>query len=114
MTWAEQHLRQVITGQARWGTINPLIASSFYRDYPFSMMAADEAAASGREAPVVAAVWSVARSGGGGWWPFANSVGISDRPAEIHLNKEYLLHCEGGPAAVFAMGRKCGLGTATR
>ena len=69
------------------------------------MMAADEVAATGREAPpVVAAVWRVARSGGGGWWPLANSVVISDRPAEIHLNKEYLLHREGGPAAVFRDG----------
>jgi len=101
---AEHYLRNVMSGQTRWGTINPLIPSSFNRHYTFSMMAADEAAAEGREAPpAVAAAWQLARSAGA-WWPFAHSVVISDRPVELHVNTDHLLHREGGPAALFRDG----------
>lgn len=101
---AEGHLGDVMSGQERWGAINPLLNSSFYNHYTFSMMAADEAAAGEREAPpAVAAAWRVARTAGV-WWPFANCVVLSDRPAEIHLNAEFLLHREAGPAAIFRDG----------
>ena len=101
---AERHLREVMSGQNRWGAINPLLYTSFYRHYSFGMMAADEAAAQEREAPpVIAAAWRVAHLAGP-WWPFVGSVVVSDRPAEIHLNSEYLLHREGGPAALFRDG----------
>lgn len=48
---AEMHLRAVMSSQNRWGAINPLLNSSFYNHYTFSMMATDEAAAGERQAP---------------------------------------------------------------
>jgi len=103
---AEGLHREVMSGQSRWGAINPLIPSSFYRHYPFGMMAADETATQGGEPPpVIAAAWRVARLAGP-WWPFAHSVIVSDRPSEIHVDAQYLLHREGGPAAIFRDGNQ--------
>lgn len=82
------------------------IQSSFYEFYAFCQMAVDEAACVGREVPpLLAAAWTVAHSAGL-WWPFRGAVVLSERPVEMHLNQESLLHCEGGPAALFRDGTR--------
>ncbi len=101
---AEHGLRGVISGQAGWSLINPLMAASFCVQYSFSMMALDEAAAGERAAPpILAAAWDAARSTGL-WWPFSRSVVVSERPIEMHLNEKSLLHRADGPAAVYRDG----------
>jgi hypothetical protein len=101
---AETHLSEVMSGQRRWGAINPLVNSSFYRHYTFSMMAFDEIAADGKTPPpAVAAAWRVARAAGC-WWPFANAVVLSERPTELHLNADFVPHRGGGAAALFRDG----------
>jgi hypothetical protein len=97
---SETHLRRVLSGQAEWSTINPEL-SAYSRYYSFSWMAMDEAAADGRAAPpILAAAWNLARSAGP-WWSFSQSVVLSDRPAEMHLNEKWLLHRGDGPAALY-------------
>lgn len=72
--------------------------------YSFYMMAMDETAAlEGAAPPFLAAAWTVARCAGP-WWAFRGAVVLSERPAELHLNGESLLHRPDGPAAVFRDG----------
>jgi hypothetical protein len=101
---AEYHFRGALSGQAGSSAINPVLLFHFSCQYPFSRMAMDEAAADGRGAPpILAAAWNLARLAGP-WWPFSQSVVLSDRPAEMHLNEKWLLHRGDGPAALYRDG----------
>lgn len=104
---AEGQMRGAISGQNGWSTINTLMSSSLSAHYSFSTMAMDEAAFSGRSIPpLLPAAWAAARAAGLWWWPLANSVVISDRPIEIHVNDKFLLHQGDGPAIVYRDGLK--------
>jgi hypothetical protein len=100
----EHCLHGVLSGQAGWSTINSLMSATFNGHYSFSTMAMDEAAARPTVPPVLSAAWAVARAAGLWWWPLANSVVLSDRPVEMHLNEKLLPHQGGGPALVFRDG----------
>jgi len=103
----EKSFRNVVIGQPfdRCGTVGNTIRYPFYEYYAFCQMAVDEAAALGREVPpLLAAAWRAARSAGL-WWPFG-AVVLSERPVEMHLNQESLLHREDGPAALFRDGTR--------
>jgi hypothetical protein len=82
-------------------TTDQLIGSSFAEDYSFSTMADDEHRVGDREPPaIMAAAWDVARSSGM-WWPFEHVAIMSERPVEIHVNANYLLHRADAPAVVY-------------
>jgi hypothetical protein len=49
------------------------------------------------------AVMEIARSAGP-WWPFANTVVISERPTAIHLDDQQRLHHPTGPAVTYPDG----------
>ena len=40
----------------------------------------------------------------GWWWPFANAVIVTDRPASISRDAQNRLHCETGPALAYRDG----------
>ena len=102
---AEYHLRGAISGQNGWSTINTLMSASLSAHYSFSTMAMDEVAFSDRSIPSLRpAAWAAARAAGLWWWPLANSIVISDRPVEIHVNDKLLLHQGDGPALVYRDG----------
>ena len=85
-------------------TTGSLIGSSFFEDYSFSMMADDAHRVGTRETPpMMAAAWETARAGGM-WWPFEHGAILCERPAELHVNEQRLLHRGDGPAAVFRDG----------
>ena len=85
-------------------TTDALIGQSFYNDYSFSSMADDEHRVGDREAPaIMRAAWDIARSSGM-WWPFEHAAIMSDRPAELHVNEQKLLHREDGPAVTYRDG----------
>ena len=85
-------------------TTDTLIGQSFYSDYSFSTMADDEHLVGDRESPaIMRAAWDVARASGL-WWPFEHAVIMSERPAELHLNQQQLLHREDGPAVTYRDG----------
>ena len=87
-------------------TTDRLIGNSFFGDYSFSTMADDEHRVGDREPPgLLAAAWDVAHSSGM-WWPFEGVAIMSDRPAELHVNRKYLLHRPDGPAVVYRDGSK--------
>jgi hypothetical protein len=80
------------------------ISHPFYQDVSFSAMADDESLVGDRPAPaILEASWTIARSAGL-WWPFANVVFLTDRPSEIHVNAQQVLHREDGPAVVYRDG----------
>ena len=82
----------------------PLIAQSFFSEYPFSTMARDEeAVGTGQPPPSLESAWQVAASAGP-WWPYASGIVISDRPVELHVDAQGLLHREDGPAVVYRDG----------
>jgi hypothetical protein len=84
----------------------PLIGQSFLADYPFWMMANDEAAVADHDAPaVLRAAWTVARTSGP-WWPFAHAALMTEHPSELYTNAQALLHREDGPALVYRDGAK--------
>ncbi len=94
----------VLNSQMKERSVNSFLAASFFTDYSFSMMAADEQQIGTSTPPaILAAAWAVAQSCGP-WWPFANAVLLTERPAEIHLNERSLLHRGDGPAAVYRDG----------
>ena len=100
----ERPLRLVIGGQEGWSIVNPLLVASFYSHYSFSMMATDEILGGGRPLPpILANAQEVARSAGL-WWPFTQSVVISDRPLEIYRNSKSLLHRADAPAVIYRDG----------
>jgi hypothetical protein len=81
-----------------------MIGASFYADYPISHMADDQRLAGDREPPpIMHGAWEVAQSAGL-WWPFEHAAILCDRPAELHVNAQYVPHCEDGPAIVFRDG----------
>ena len=85
-------------------TTDLLIGQSFVADYPFSMMAHDEEqVGAAAPPPIMESSWDVARSSGM-WWPFDHIAIMSERPAEIHVDEEKLLHRGDGPAVVFRDG----------
>ena len=104
---AEKHLLSsewgVLCAQPAHYMLRPVLSANFYKDYSFSTMAEDESSAKGPAPAILQAAWNVARSAGV-WWPFAGLAVLSDRPAEVHLNDNSLLHRGDGPAAVFRDG----------
>jgi hypothetical protein len=76
--------------------------------YTYAKMAQDEAEAvsSGRPVPpAIAAGWELARSAGE-CWVFEGAAVFLERPADLRLNSEMLLHCDDGPAITFRDGTK--------
>jgi uncharacterized protein DUF6745 len=87
-------------------TTDALVGQSFFGDYSFSSMADDEHRVGDREAPaIMRAAWDIAQSSGM-WWPFENAAIMSDRPAELHVNDQLLLHREDGPAVTYRDGAR--------
>lgn len=104
---AEKHLLSsewgVLCAQPAGHMLRPVLSASFYKDYSFSAMAEDECNVKGQAPAILKAAWNIARSAGL-WWPFTGLAVLSDRPAELHLNDNGLLHRGDGPAAVFRDG----------
>jgi hypothetical protein len=104
---AEKHLLSsewgVLCAQPAYYMLRPVLSAHFYKDYSFSTMAEDESNAKGDAPAILKAAWTIARSAGL-WWPFAGLAVMSDRPVEIHLNDNSLLHRGDGPAAIFRDG----------
>jgi hypothetical protein len=85
--------------------LGPTIKFPLAGRYSFSEMAMDEAAAIQITAPpLLEAMWGVSRSAGRWWWPFFGCVVISERPVEIRVNDQLLLHRPDGPALVYRDG----------
>ena len=81
-----------------------LVASSFSNDYSMSRMAADQEAARGRDAPpLLRACWELADATGL-CWPFASGAVFAERPTELHVDENHVLHREDGAAAVYRDG----------
>jgi hypothetical protein len=88
------------------GITESIVGQSFVNDYPFHRMADDEERVGDREPPaILRAAWDVARSAGM-WWPFEHAAILSERPAELYVNEQSLLHRADGPAAVFRDGTR--------
>ena len=105
---AESHLwggnKGALRSALHCPTTDSLIGQSFFEDYSFSRMADNEHQLGGREAPAaIQAAFDIARSSGM-WWPFEHVAIMSERPAEIHVNEQHLLHRGDGPAVVFRDG----------
>lgn len=78
-----------------------LLANSFANEYSFSTMARhEELVGRGPVPQILRSAWETARSAGM-WWPLERGAIMSERPAEIHLNDQKLLHRTDGPAVVF-------------
>jgi hypothetical protein len=75
------------------------INSSLRTLYPYSVIAADQAQCH-TPPPLLAALWEIACACGP-WWTFEHAAILTDRPAEIHVNDRFLLHCGDGPAVVY-------------
>jgi hypothetical protein len=85
-------------------TTDTIIGQSFFNDYSFSTMADDAYRVGDRETPaIMRAAWDVAQSSGM-WWPFENAAIMSERPTELHVNDQLLLHREDGPAVTYRDG----------
>lgn len=105
---AETHFiggnRGVLRSAVESAATGHAISHPFYQEVSFSAMADDEALVGNRPAPaILEASWSIARSAGL-WWPFANVAFLTDRPSEIHVNAQTVLHREDGPAVVYRDG----------
>jgi hypothetical protein len=112
---AEYKLRGAVHGQNGWSTINTLMSSSLSAHYSFSTMAMDEAAFDASTIPpLLTAAWAAARAAGPWWWMLANSVVLSDRPVEMHLNDKLLRHQGDGPAMCIVTACKSRPGMVTR
>jgi uncharacterized protein DUF6745 len=95
--------RGVLTSGVYAGVTGTLIGSSYFAEYNWSMMAADEQAAPDAAPDVLRASWDVARTASL-WWPFQHLVIASERPAEIHVDEAGLPHRGDGPAVVYRDG----------
>ena len=84
-------------------TVNAFVALSMSGSYSFSQMADDEKKAGADPPPILAAAWALARACGP-WWPYTHAAILTDRPVEIHLNEQTLLHRGDGPAALYRDG----------
>jgi hypothetical protein len=82
-----------------------LVIYSFANDYAMATMASDESAAAGSAPPILRAAWEIAASAGL-WWPFSGGVIFAERPSELHLDDNYLLHHADAAAAVFRDGTR--------
>jgi hypothetical protein len=95
-----------VLSSPEWGAPSRLLSVSFFADYTFSMMAADEQEAGERTPPpALAAAWTIARSAGP-WWVFERASVLAERPAEVYTNQKGLLHRGDGPAIVYRDGRR--------
>ncbi len=104
---AEQSLSSVLEKYAG-SDVRTTIKYPLTGRYSFSEMANDEAASRQmmEVPPLLAAVWSVSRFAGRWWWPFFVCVVLSERPVEIYVNDESLLHRPDGPALLYRDGTK--------
>jgi len=84
--------------------VGPIVAQSFFSEYGAAWMAADEAAVGSVSPPqMLPAAWTVARSSGP-WWPFLRGAILAERPREVHVDADGLLHRTDGPAVVYRDG----------
>jgi hypothetical protein len=103
---AEKSMTSVLKSYAGFGP-GVIIDRPLAVYYSFSEMAMDEATALHMEAPpLLAAAWNVSRCAGRWWWPFFGCVVLSERPIEIHVNEQSLLHRPDGPALVYRDGTR--------
>lgn len=94
----------VLNGHLHCPTAESLVGISFFSEYTFAQMAADESHAGDRPPPpLLRAAWTIAQSAGP-WWPWVNGAILTERPTEIHVNEKGLLHRGDGPAAVYRDG----------
>ena len=105
---AEQRLwvgsRAVLESGLICHPVGRLVTSAFFNDYSMSRMAGDEAAAAGREVPpLLRSCWEIADAASV-WWPFESGAILSERPSELHVDDNGLLHREDGAAAVYRDG----------
>jgi hypothetical protein len=95
-----------VLSSPEWGAPSRLLSVSFFADYTFPMIAADELEAGERmPLPALVAAWTIARSAGP-WWAFERAAVLTERPAEIYTNQQGLLHRGDGPAIVYRDGRR--------
>jgi len=94
----------VLNGHLHCPTAESLVGISFFSEYTFAQMAADESHVGDRQPPpLLRAAWTIAQSAGP-WWPWVNGAILTERPTEIHVNENGLLHRGDGPAAVYRDG----------
>lgn len=93
---------QAITGEKRLDILNGLMYGNHdaywlsYYDYFLEVVGI-------KELSILEGLIGIAKSGG--WWSaYADFVVIQDRPVEIHMNIEGLLHNEKGPSVVYSDG----------
>ncbi len=94
----------VLTSPLNCATAETLVGASFYSEYTFANMAADESQLGDQDLPpILRAAWTIAQSAGP-WWPWITGAILTERPTEIHVNEKGLLHRGDGPAAVYRDG----------
>jgi Domain of unknown function (DUF6745) len=104
LSQAEQRLwvgaRAALSSGIFCPTTGTLVTQSYFSEYTFSMMADDEdAVGTGTPPAILRAAWTVARTSGL-WWPFERGAVLTDRPTEVHVDDQGLLHRLDGPALV--------------
>ena len=105
---AEQRLwvgsRAVLESGLICHPVGRLVTNAFFNDYSMSRMAGDETAASGREVPsLLRACWEIADAASV-WWPFQGGAILAERPAQLHVDENGLLHRDDGAAVVYRDG----------
>jgi hypothetical protein len=108
LSQAEQRLwvgaRAALSSGIVCPTTGTLVTQSYFSEYTFSMMADDEdAVGTGTPPAILRAAWTVARTSGL-WWPFERAAVLTDRPTEVHVDDQGLLHLLDGPALVYRDG----------
>jgi hypothetical protein len=108
LSQAEQRLwvgaRAALSSGIVCPTTGTLVTQSYFSEYTFSTMADDEdAVGTGTPPGILRAAWTVARTSGP-WWPFERGAILTERPTQVHVDDQSLLHRLDGPALVYRDG----------
>jgi hypothetical protein len=101
----ENRFYKAMLSACGWGFC---LSHSMQSPYTFAKIAEDEEFAQTTGAavpPAIAAAWDLARSVSV-CWVFEGAGVLLERPAELRLSSEMLLHCDDGPAGAFRDGTK--------